>query len=155
MTIDFSAENGVATVAFNRPEVRNATNDAMRRALGDTLDAITNDPSIRAVVLTGRGSTFCSGADLQEMGAKDVASARRNMRWGAHRALRLLAMLDKPVVAAVEGAAAGIGFGYALACDFVVAAEDAKFICAHHRVGLASDGGLIWSLTRRIGMGKA
>ena len=155
MSMDYSVDGAVATVAFNRPERKNAMNDEMRRGIGDLFDQIAIDESIRAVILTGRGGAFCAGADVSGMGGKDVGAGRRKLAWGAHRAIRSVFRLDKPVIAAVEGPAAGIGWAYALACDFVVAAEDAKFVCAHHKVGLAADGAAIWFLTRRVGMGQA
>lgn len=155
MSMDYSVEGNIATVAFNRPERKNAMNDEMRRGIGDLFEQISMDDSVRAVILTGRGGAFCAGADVSGMGGKDVGTGRRKLAWGAHRGIRSVFRLDKPVIAAVEGPAAGIGWSYALACDFVVAAEDAKFVCAHHKVGLAADGAAIWFLTRRIGMGQA
>lgn len=155
MSMDYSVEGNIATVAFNRPERKNAMNDEMRRGIADLFEQISMDDNVRAVILTGRGGAFCAGADVSGMGGKDVGAGRRKLAWGAHRAIRSVFRLDKPVIAAVEGPAAGIGWAYALACDFVVAAEDAKFVCAHHKVGLAADGAAIWFLTRRLGMGQA
>jgi 2-(1,2-epoxy-1,2-dihydrophenyl)acetyl-CoA isomerase len=155
MSMDYSVEGSIATVAFNRPERKNAMNDEMRRGIGDLFEQISMDDSVRAVILTGRGGAFCAGADVSGMGGKDVGTGRRKLAWGAHRAIRSVFRLDKPVIAAVEGPAAGIGWSYALACDFVVAAENAKFVFAQHKVGLAADGAAIWFLTRRVGMGQA
>lgn len=155
MSIDYSLDGDIATVAFNRPERKNAMNDEMRRGFADIFDQISMDDAIRAVILTGRGGAFCAGADVGGMGGKDVGTGRKKLRWGGHRAIRSVYKLDKPVIAAVEGPAAGIGWSYALACDFIVAAEDARFVCAQHRVGLAADGAAIWFLTRRVGMGQA
>ncbi|HEX4170118.1 MAG TPA: enoyl-CoA hydratase/isomerase family protein [Bryobacteraceae bacterium] len=158
--IDFSVEDGVAVVAFNRPERLNALNPEMRQALGDHFEAISVNDDIRAVVLTGRGGAFCSGADVGAMGGatgggKAMTERRKGLQWGSHRAIRALYRIEKPTVAAVNGAAAGVGWGYALACDVVIASPDAKFTFAQVRRGLAPDGGSIFFLTRRVSHGVA
>ncbi|MFI6521419.1 enoyl-CoA hydratase/isomerase family protein [Spirillospora sp. NPDC050679] len=141
-------------LAFDRPEARNAVDVPTRERLLDELRAAVAAPGVRAIVLTGNGGTFCAGGDVREMrgvGPEAVAARLEPL----HEAVRLMTGCAKPVVAAVEGVAAGLGVSFAAACDHVVAAEDARFVAAFGKVGLVPDGGLLWTLPQRVGIGRA
>ncbi len=145
---------GVLRVAIDRPQVRNALNPQVRERLADIVEQAMGDPAIRAVILTGRGGQFCAGGDLASLAAlpKDKVGA---LLQRGHRLLR--AMIDgrKPVVAAVEGSAAGGGMGLALAADLVVMGKTARFVLPFFRIGLVPDYGVMWSLAQRAGPGVA
>jgi 2-(1,2-epoxy-1,2-dihydrophenyl)acetyl-CoA isomerase len=157
-------ENGVAWITLNRPEAHNAiTPDQRNRVIGLLADA-SEDVATRAVVITAVGKGFCTGADLRarrderprpdeapERVAGDVA---RMLRDGAQRLVASILDCEKPVIAAVNGTAAGIGAHMALACDLVIAAESARFIEVFVRRGLVPDGGGAYLLPRLIGLHK-
>lgn len=147
-------EDAVATVTLDLPEKRNALTLELRLALLHALEALTQDPACRAVVLTGAGGAFCAGGDLSAMRAGDPLGARRRLGI-IHAIVRLLAGGPKPVVAAVEGAAFGAGLSLAAAADVVVAGEGARFCASFVRVGLMPDAGLLWTLPQRVGLGPA
>lgn len=137
---------GVSYITFNRPEALNALTPGQRDRVIELLDVASGDPDVRAVVLTGTGRGFCAGADLRggasggggERIAGDVA---RTLRLGAQRLIAAVLDCEKPVIAAVNGTAAGLGAHLALACDLVLAAESARFIEVFVRRGLVPDGG--------------
>lgn len=141
-------------ITLNRPEARNAIDIPMRELLLEELLRAVDDPGVRAIVLTGAGGTFSAGGDVTSMegAGPDAVDARLAP---VHRAVRLIATCGTPVIAAVEGAAAGLGVSLAAVCDHVVAAEDARFVAAFGKVGLIADGGLLWTLPQRVGMGRA
>lgn len=147
-------EGAVAVLTLDNPARRNALSMAMRVALLDALRRIEPDPAVRAVVLTGAGGNFCSGGDITEMGRKTLAEGRERFRV-THDLVRLLIGLSKPVVAAIEGWAAGAGLAVALCCDTVVAGPDARFVASFGGVGLVGDFGLLHTLPRRVGEGRA
>jgi 2-(1,2-epoxy-1,2-dihydrophenyl)acetyl-CoA isomerase len=151
-------ENDVAWITLNRPEQRNAVNGEMRDELiGVFTDARTN-PAIRALVLTGSGKGFCTGADLsgpRGQGPTGPGAAREMMKGSSQRLIRALWELEKPVVAAVNGVAAGLGAHLAFASDFVIAAAEARFIEVFVRRGIAVDAGGAFLLPRLIGLQKA
>jgi 2-(1,2-epoxy-1,2-dihydrophenyl)acetyl-CoA isomerase len=153
-SIDLERRGAVAVVTLNNPAGRNALDLEMRRALLATFRDIAEDDDVRAVVLTGAGDAFCSGADVGKMGGRDLAGSRQRMKT-MHAMVRAVHGLDKPVVAAVRGAAVGIGFSLALACDVVVASARANFSQVFTKVGLAPDGGAIWFLARQMGFTQA
>ncbi|WP_067476459.1 enoyl-CoA hydratase/isomerase family protein [Actinomadura hibisca] len=141
-------------LAFDRPEARNAIDVPTRERLLTALREAASAPGVRAIVLTGTGGTFSAGGDVREMrgvGPEAVAARLEPL----HEAVRLMMTCAKPVVAAVEGVAAGLGMSFAVACDHVVAAEDARFVAAFGKVGLVPDGGLLWTLPQRVGIGRA
>ena len=140
----------VIVLTLNVPARRNALSLALRGMLTERLRGIEADPDIRAIVLRGAGGNFCSGGDLTEMNATDFGAARARMAT-THRLVRALVGSAKPVVAAVEGWAAGAGFSVALCCDLVVAASDARFVASFGNVGLIGDLGLLHTLPRRVG----
>jgi 2-(1,2-epoxy-1,2-dihydrophenyl)acetyl-CoA isomerase len=150
--------DAVATVTLNRPDAMNALDTELKVALRDTLARVAEDDAVRAVLLTGSGRAFCVGQDLAEH-AHNLESDRDSV-WSTvpeHYTpiATLLATMPKPVVAAVNGAAAGAGAAFAFACDFRVAAETAKVTMAFSAVGLSADSGSSWSLPRLVGLAKA
>jgi enoyl-CoA hydratase/carnithine racemase len=159
--VEMQTDDGVAVVSLNRPDVRNAINDALRAELVAVLERIGDDKSIRAVVLTGRGKAFCAGGDIAGMSerlkspADEIAFNGWRRQGQTHRSVALLHGLPKPAIAAVNGAAAGLGCDMALACDFIVASEQASFIMSFVKRGLVSDGGGMYFLPRRVGLSRA
>jgi len=150
-------EGRVATVELNRPQTLNAIDVEMRRSLLTTFQELGRDPDVRAIVLTGAGKAFSSGADLKSTAAGTDTSMRRVARIVMHDyqpLLETITRMDKPVIAAVNGAAAGIGMSLALACDLLVMADTAYLLSTFVGMGLIPDGGLAWFLTRRIGYGR-
>jgi 2-(1,2-epoxy-1,2-dihydrophenyl)acetyl-CoA isomerase len=156
--IQYTLENDVAWVTMNRPEQRNAVNAEMREELiGVLTDARTN-PAIRALVLTATGKGFCTGADLsgpRGQGPTGPGAGRELMKGSSQRLMRALWDLEKPVVAAVNGVAAGLGSHLAFASDFVIASSDARFIEVFVRRGIAVDAAGAFLLPRLIGLQKA
>ncbi len=154
-------ENGIATVTLNRPEVRNAIDDAMRIDLIAALDALGRDSAVRAVVLTGAGKGFCSGGDVKAMmqrmaePATDLAINGWRRQQRTHHAVAALHALGKPTIAAVNGAATGLGCDIALCCDFIIASDAASFAMSYIRRGLIPDGGGMYFLPRRVGLARA
>lgn len=144
----------IRVLTLNRPSRRNAIDLELRVVLADTLQAAMADESVRVIVLTGAGGTFCSGGDISTMERQPADRARPRVE-SAQRIVRTIWSGPKPVVAAVEGHAYGAGAALAIACDRVVAAEDAVFSTAFTRVGLSGDLGIFWSLPRRVGHAKA
>jgi 2-(1,2-epoxy-1,2-dihydrophenyl)acetyl-CoA isomerase len=147
-------QDGVRILTLNRPAMRNAIDLELRIALAEALEESMRDPDVRAVVLTGAGSLFCSGGDIstmRRMGAEE-AGPRAEL---TQRVVRAIWTGPKPVLAAVEGGAFGAGLSLAIACDRVVAAEDARLAVSFQRVGLAGDMGIFSSLPRRIGAARA
>ena len=156
--VTFTRQDRVGIIELNRPEVLNAVDIPMRRALLEAFDAAGRDGDISAIVLTGAGKSFCSGADLKSAAANPDKSLRRTARTLTHDIqplTDLITRLDKPVIAAVNGAAAGVGLSLALACDLMIMADDASLLPSFSGLGLIPDGGATWFLTRRIGYSKA
>ena len=129
----------------------------MREGLIAAFEKIRFDPEIRAVILTGAGTSFCAGADVDKMagGSSGIPDARTRLQSLSHVYMRLLHALEKPVIAAVRGHAVGIGMSLALGCDILLASDTAKFGQTFRRIGLAPDGGAIWYLSRRLPMNIA
>jgi 2-(1,2-epoxy-1,2-dihydrophenyl)acetyl-CoA isomerase len=153
--LDRNAETGVATLTLDRPP-RNALDRRMAEELADALSDLRDDASVRAVVLTGAGKAFCAGGDLKVL-AGELADpeAARSFILACHRCILGITEMEKPVVAAVNGDAAGAGWSIALACDLIVASDAARFIMAFVRVGLVPDLGGAWQLTQLVGQHKA
>jgi 2-(1,2-epoxy-1,2-dihydrophenyl)acetyl-CoA isomerase len=154
----YTLENDVAWVTMNRPEQRNAVNAELRDELiGVFTDARTN-AAVRALVLTGAGKGFCTGADLsgpRGQGPSGPGAGRELMKGSSQRLIRALWDLEKPVVAAVNGVAAGLGTHLAFASDFVIASSEARFIEVFVRRGIAVDAGGAFLLPRLVGLQKA
>ncbi len=143
-----------AVLTLNYPERRNALAIPMRRALVEALERIEADPTLRAIVITGAGGTFCAGGDISGMDVADLAAGRERFRL-THQLVRLLVKGSKPVVAAVEGWCVGAGLSLATCCDTIMAARDARFAAGFGKIGLIADLGLLHTLPARIGQGRA
>ncbi|MBO9577672.1 MAG: enoyl-CoA hydratase/isomerase family protein [Microbacteriaceae bacterium] len=147
-----------AILTFNRPDARNAIDDAMREAFSAALAEVSADDAVRAIVLTGAGSAFCAGGDVKAMQGRLAAGSGKVAFDGWRRQRRTadfvaaLTESDRITIAAVNGAAVGLGLDLALACDFIVAAPEAKFASSFVRRGLIPDGGGMYFLPRRIGL---
>jgi len=146
--------DGIATVTLNRPEKLNALNEEMYTQLTEGFAALAADDAVRAVIVTGAGRGFCSGSDVGGMLQSDLVSGRARLQ-RRHRMIRNLVNIEKPVIAAVRGPVAGIGFSLALACDLIIAAESARFSQIFKNIGLIPDGGAIYFLTQRLGIARA
>ena len=158
MTVELQRRDGVATIALDRPDAMNAVDAKLGADLLEALETAAADGAVRAVVLTGKGRAFCSGADLKAGfdpgpdGRPDVGAALRER---FHPIIRAIRGMPKPVVAKVNGAAAGIGCSFALACDLIVASEKAYFLLAFVNIGLVPDGGSSFLIPERIGFARA
>src|SRR5512143_2703486 len=157
----FKVEDGVAWLVMNRPEARNAMNMEMRAIYFRALEQCAEDEAIRAVVLTATGKGFCTGADLSGSRALkgDQATphpgATRNAMGSSQKTIRALWDLEKPIIAAVNGVAAGLGAHLAWASDFVIASAEARFIEVFVRRGIAVDAAGAFLLPRLVGLQKA
>jgi 2-(1,2-epoxy-1,2-dihydrophenyl)acetyl-CoA isomerase len=152
-TIRVDVADGVATITLSRPDSLNALNAAMRRELLAEFRVLARDDAVRAVILTGEGRGFCSGADLR--GGAGERDFRRVLEREYNPLVRAIRDLPKPVIAAVNGVAAGAGVSLALACDLVYAAQEARFIQAFVRIGLVPDSGSTRTLVRALGRHRA
>lgn len=150
------SRGGVCVLTLNAPAKRNAISTAMRLALRDQLQALGVDRDCRAIVLTGAGGQFCAGGDVTEMtaGASDPLWAARRLTF-LHDSVRAIVGGAKPVVAAVEGVAAGAGLSLMAACDVVVASREVRMIASFVRIGLVADCGLQFTLAARVGAAAA
>ena len=146
-------ENGVLTLTLDRPDALNSLTQPLLGELGDALEAAATNDGVRAVVLTGAGRGFCAGQDLKEIEGREVVFEEHLQRF--NRVIRGIAELPKPVLAAVNGVAAGAGLSIALACDMRVASENATFTTAFSRIGLVPDSGMSHTLPRLVGPAKA
>lgn len=159
--IELHIEQGIATLTLNRPDKRNAMSDAMRREFVHALEQVTADKAIKALVLTGAGKGFCAGGDISGMKERmnaapgEVGFNGWHRQQGVHHAQSLLHTCPKPVIAAVNGAASGLGADTALACDFIMASEGASFTWSYIHRGIIPDGGGMYFLPRRVGLSKA
>lgn len=154
-SIVFRQQGQVAWLFLNRPEVFNSFNRGMALELQRELDACNANAEIRAVVLTGEGKAFCAGQDLQEVTDPQGPSLPTILQEHYNPIIRRIRALEKPVIAAVNGVAAGAGANIALACDLVLAASSASFIQAFSKIGLIPDSGGTFFLPRLIGFQKA
>lgn len=150
-TILFSENDGVATLTLNRPQVMNALNSQMRAEIVTALTGLSSDT--RCVVMTGEGRAFCSGQDLTDAAA--AQDLEGTLRREYEPMLRAVVDCPVPVIAAVNGVAAGAGANLALVADVVIATESAQFIQAFTRIGLIPDAGGTWAIPRAIGMARA
>jgi 2-(1,2-epoxy-1,2-dihydrophenyl)acetyl-CoA isomerase len=155
-TVLYDLADGVATLTFNRPEVRNAFNDVMAEEVQAALKTAERDEQVRCLVITGAGQGFCAGQDLaalRERGGE--VSFREHLLKTYNPIVAKLRSMEKPTIAAINGAAAGAGWGIALACDIRYAADTARFRLAFSGIGLAPDSGTSFFLPRMIGLGRA
>ena len=155
--IDLAMADGLATLTLNAPDKLNAVSRKMVAELKECWEGLANDASVRAVLLTGAGRGFCAGADLadpdRESGA--VADSGAALDKFFNPVIRTMRAMPKPIVAAVNGVAAGVGMSFAMAADIAFAAKSASFLQAFARIGLLPDGGSTWFLPRLVGDARA
>jgi 2-(1,2-epoxy-1,2-dihydrophenyl)acetyl-CoA isomerase len=155
--IVFEKVGRTAVITLNRPKTKNALDRGIRDALPEAFEAARQDALVRSVVLTGAGGDFCSGANLQGVAGEesDKAFAGREIVLDFHRVFAGMVELEKPVIAAVDGVAAGAGLSLALGADFVFATPRARLLAAFMRVGLIPDLSLLYILPRLVGLARA
>jgi enoyl-CoA hydratase/carnithine racemase len=146
------SEGRTMVLTLSNPDHRNALGPEIYAAGVEALNAADSNPEVRSVVITGAGSTFCAGGNLQRLldNRQKPPEVQAQSIEGLHGWIEAIRTFPKPVIAAVEGAAAGAGFSLALACDFIVAADNAVFVMAYSSVALSPDGGGTWSLARAL-----
>ena len=154
--LEITHDGGVLRLHLNRPDKRNALNDSMVAAMIDAIEAAGRDEAVRVIVISGAGDHFCSGFDIVSRNAGDgarprVGSIQRRLPSQAHRLVPLILTTQTPVVCRVQGWCAGIGLNLALAADFAVATDDARFWMPFVDRGFTADSGATWLLPRRIG----
>ncbi|HEX9979694.1 MAG TPA: enoyl-CoA hydratase-related protein [Flavobacterium sp.] len=155
-SILLSIEDSIAFITLNRPEVFNSFNREMALSMQETLDKCAADDSIRAIVITGSGKAFCAGQDLKEVTTPELNPGfRKILEEHYNPIIERIRSIEKPILAAVNGVAAGAGANIALACDIVVASENASFIQAFSKIGLIPDSAGTFFLPRLIGFQKA
>jgi len=145
----------VATLTLDRPEALNALTVALKVGLREALERIAADRTVRAVILTGAGRAFCAGQDLAEREQPDAAPLDEELRERYNPIIRALRSMGQPVIAAVNGVAAGAGASLAFACDLRIASADARFVLAFGKIGLVPDSGATWFLPRLVGSTRA
>src|SRR3989449_11118527 len=158
--VNVQVHDGVGLIQLNRPEKMNAIGALTRQQLGEAIKQVERDDAVRVVVLTGSGRAFCSGADVTELfvegaGMRTPEDVGNVLRTEYMPMLTRLRTMPKPVIAAMNGPAAGIGASYALACDIRIAVPEAYILEAFINIGLAPDGGVSWLLPRLAGTGVA
>jgi 2-(1,2-epoxy-1,2-dihydrophenyl)acetyl-CoA isomerase len=156
-SVRWERDGAVATITLNRPQARNALTTEMKNSLLAALDRAAADPAVRAVIITGAGDAFCAGQDLREHGEVLAAGGQAldTVRLHYNPIVLSIMTMPKPVIAAVNGSAAGAGASLALACDLRVAARGASLLMAFARVGLGPDSGASWTLQRLAGAARA
>lgn len=155
--LNLTIDDGVATVELNRPQKLNAVNNTMTKELVAVVRQVARDKDVRAMVLTGGGRAFCAGQDLTEFGGLPGSGFRvdDHIRSGYNKLVLSMRALEKPIVGAINGVAAGAGANLALATDIRIAADDTKFIQAFIRIGLLPDTGGTWFLPQLVGLPRA
>jgi 2-(1,2-epoxy-1,2-dihydrophenyl)acetyl-CoA isomerase len=148
-------ESGVVTITLDRPAALNSLEAGLKADLLAALRDAGRDPAVRVVVLTGAGRAFCAGQDLKERLAPDPTPLDVEVRERFNPLVRAIVMMDKPVIASINGVAAGAGASLAFACDLRIAATTATFVLAFGRIGLIPDSGATWLLPRLVGLGRA
>ncbi|MCO6357800.1 2-(1,2-epoxy-1,2-dihydrophenyl)acetyl-CoA isomerase [Roseivirga pacifica] len=155
MTLEITQKENLGIIRFNRPEAYNSFTREMSFALIDALNKFNEDKTVRAVLLTGNGKAFCAGQDLKEAVEDNGLSVEQMVEEHYNPIVRLIRKLEKPVIAAVNGVAAGAGANIAFACDIAVATKSAAFIQAFSKIGLVPDSGGTFFLPRLVGFQKA
>ena len=151
-----STDDGVAAITLNRPSTRNAINTALLEALGEGLRRARDDEAVRAIVLTGAGKGFCAGADLADLAAlPDPSQVYDYILQHYQPIIGLICAIQKPIIAAINGVAAGAGASLALACDLRIMADDAAIMQAFTNIGLLPDAGSTWFLAHLVGYSRA
>lgn len=154
-TLQLSKKDKLGIITFNRPDVFNSFNKELALAVQNALEDYSKDPEVRALMLTGNGKAFCAGQDLQEAIADNGLEIKQIVDEHYNPIIRKIRSLEKPVIAAINGVAAGAGANIALACDVTIATESASFIQAFSKIGLVPDSGGTFTLPRIIGFQKA
>jgi 2-(1,2-epoxy-1,2-dihydrophenyl)acetyl-CoA isomerase len=154
-TIHYAVEKNVAWITLNRPEVLNAFNEEMTTDLHNALKAAEKDDTVRCIAVTGAGRGFCSGQDLKSHSGTERRSLKDSLIQRYNPIIRRIRSMDKPIIAMINGVAAGAGCSLALACDMRVMAESAGLIEVFIRIGLVPDSGSHWFLVRHVGLAKA
>ncbi|MFC4076274.1 enoyl-CoA hydratase/isomerase family protein [Salinithrix halophila] len=156
-TVTLQKQDGVGIITLNRPEVFNAFNQQLNQDLLEALKKVAKDPEVRAVILTGSGKAFCSGQDLNDRTDldKERPSLGESVRKRYNPLIRAITEMEKPIIAVVNGVAAGAGCSLALACDLRIVSERTKFVEAFVRIGLGLDSGSSYFLPRLVGFGRA
>ena len=151
--VEHDTDSGIARIVFNRPEVLNAVDVAMARAIAAAVEDVASRANVRAIVIAAEGRAFVAGGDISAFGSDPARSGEvvNDILDAMHPAILGLRRQDAPVIAAVRGAAAGAGLSLALAADLVVAEEGAKFVIAYDRLGVSPDCGGTWFLARKVG----
>lgn len=152
--IRFEPRDGIARVILNEPETRNALSLELRAELIELFGRLAEDDSVKVVTLTGAGKAFCAGGDIRTMSGVTPVAGRRRLKNG-HRLIRSMVELEKPIIAVVNGVAAGAGVSLALASDIVFASEEAKFHFSFVNIGLVPDWGEFYFLPMKVGMARA
>lgn len=153
--IEINIEDQVCIIKLNRPKVFNSFNKEMAFELQDILDNCEKNPLVRSILLTAEGKAFCAGQDLQELTAPDGPKLSDIVREHYNPIIKRIRSIEKPIICAVNGVAAGAGANIALACDITIAGESVAFIQAFSKIGLIPDSGGTFFLPRTIGMQKA
>ncbi len=153
--IDYNLNNGVAVITLNRPASLNSVNVELATALQQVLDACMDNKEVRCILITGGGRGFCAGQDLEEAIAPDFGNIEDHVETKFNPLVRKIRAIEKPVIAAVNGVAAGAGASIAFCCDIIVAAEGAKFIQSFINIGLIPDTGGTYFLPRMVGLHRA
>jgi 2-(1,2-epoxy-1,2-dihydrophenyl)acetyl-CoA isomerase len=154
-TLQWAVRDGVGTITLDRPGALNSLEATLKAELPVALREAARDPAVRVVVLTGAGRAFCAGQDLKERLAPDPTPLDVEVRTRFNPIVQAIRSLDKPVIASINGVAAGAGASLAFACDLRIAAENASFVLAFGRIGLIPDSGATWLLPRLVGLGRA
>jgi 2-(1,2-epoxy-1,2-dihydrophenyl)acetyl-CoA isomerase len=154
MTVRLEVSEGIATLTLDRPDKVNAMSGEMYDLLYDYSNALSADPAVRAIILTGNGKGFCSGGDIGNMAKTDLTGSRARSK-SRHRTFLALAAIEKPVIAAVHGPVYGIGTSLMFACDLILAAQSTTMALSFKRVGVVPDGGSIYFLAQYLGIAKA
>ncbi len=153
--LKFESVKGIATITLNRPEVYNALNDKITYELQDALRAVSKDDAVRVVVLAGAGKAFCSGQDLKAVAGDEKRSFMDSLHKRYNPIIMAMRSLPKPIICRLNGVAAGAGCSLALACDMIIASEEATLIEVFINIGLVPDSGSSYFLPRLVGMAKA
>ena len=153
-SLKFVTKEQIATITFDRPDAANGLNIEMATELLEAAKLVSQDTSLRAVILTGEGRFFCAGGDVASMyeASERAGAAVRDIAEPLHAAIEVFAALDVPLICAVNGTAAGAGFSMAVAGDMVVASDKAKFTMAYSNIGLSPDGSSSYYLPRLVGL---
>jgi 2-(1,2-epoxy-1,2-dihydrophenyl)acetyl-CoA isomerase len=153
-TVDVARNGAIAVLTINNVKQRNALIRQVKAAFVPALQEAEADPEVRAIVICGAGGTFSAGGDVSIFGDMTPAKGRQTV-FDQRKFLHTMIRGETPIIAAVEGFAFGAGFGVAMAADHIVADKNSKFCAAFNKIGLMPDGGLLWTLPQRVGMGRA